>query len=929
MSVGAPGTLTGRVPELTLCGYCGGPLSERANPPAPGPTSHATRYCCYGCRLLGEAGEKPAATSFWAPSPWFKVGVGAAIAGQSMLLGLAVNLSEPTGATRTLLHGALIVATTAVLLILGGPLLRSARDAWRAREASIDFLFLAGMAGALLASLQSTFTGIGAVYYEVVAVLLTVYSAGKTLGAQSRARALTEARQLREAFEECRLVLSDGTTRMTTVASVQPGDRVRIFAGEAIPVDGRIHSGRAFIRETPLTGEPFPVVRRAGDVVHAGSFAEDGDLLVEATVPGTTRGLDNLLAQVEQARETRSVLQVQADRVVRWFLPAVLLVAMGTFLFWTFRDHWATGLFNAMAVLLIACPCAMGLATPIALWNALAVLASRGIIARHADLISRLAAVDRMVFDKTGTLSGDEASLIDLASVGDARQRRELVGMLTAVQMRTPHPVARAFLTLQDPADHEVTVRSLKTVPACGVDAWLQTSDGREIHLRIGQREFVKDRTTETQLLASLCHATGDHLVYVEMDGTLAAIASIRERLRDSARRALETLDAMGIPSAVLTGDRADRAKELGLTQVHAHMTPLDKMRHIQEEQARGRSIGFVGDGVNDAPAIGAANVGIALAHGAAVTTASADAVLYGGDLQQVPWAIALCRQVRDSIRSNLIFAATYNVLGVSLAAAGWLHPVVAALLMVVSSAIVSWRALRVTHRAVLCCGPQGQAVQLQPAGSQQGQNASVSWNGAYGALLALQGPFIVWLGQVSGAWAWVVPAVCLLLGLAIARFRTASLEGQRYASMIFSMMALGNWGMLLGWWIDLGFAPLQASAACHHCASLDLFRPESFQVPWMYAGMLLFGVPPMWPDVTTSARWPVRLGVVTLSSVGMVVGMAFGSSLASQWAGPTPSQPFLVALVGMVVGMNLGMLFGCDLGRAAAQRFHGRRARR
>jgi heavy metal translocating P-type ATPase len=921
-------TVTERTPEVTLCGYCGGPMTEVGTAPPPASTHPATRYCCYGCRLLGEAGEKPAATNLWAPTPWFKVGVGAAIAGQTMLLSLAVNLSEPTGATRSLLHGALIVATAAVLLILGGPLLRSARDAWRAREASIDFLFLAGMAGALLASLQSTFTGIGAVYYEVVAVLLTVYSAGRTLGAQSRARALAEARQLREAFEECRLVQSDGTTRMTTVGSVQAGNRVRVLAGEAIPIDGRIECGQAFIRETPLTGEPFPVVRRAGDRVHAGSFAEDGDLLVQATVPGTTRGLDNLLAQVEQARETRSALQAQADRVVRWFLPAVLLVALGTFGFWTFHDHWATGLFHAMAVLLIACPCAMGLATPIALWNALAVLASRGIIARHADLISRLADVDRMVFDKTGTLSGDEASLIDLAAVGDARHRRELVGMLTAVQMRTPHPVARAFLSLQDPTAPEVTVRSLKTVPACGVDAWLQTAAGREIHLRIGQREFVKDWTPEGPLLTSLSHAPGDHLVYVEMDGTLVAIASIRERLRDSARRTLEALRALRVPSVVLTGDRAERAKELGLSDVHAGMTPLDKMRYIQEEQARGQRIGFVGDGVNDAPAMRTANVSIALGHGAAVTTASADAVLYGGDLQQIPWAVALCRQVRDSIRSNLIFAAVYNVLGVSIAAAGWLHPVVAALLMVVSSAIVSWRALRVTHRAVLCCSPQGQPVQGQAAESQQEKIAAASWNGAYGVMVAMQGPFIVWLGQVSGAWAWGVAAFCLLLGLGIARFRTESPEGHRYASMIFSMMALGNWGMLLGWWVDLGFAPLQASVACQHCASLDLFRPESFQVPWMYVGMLLLGVPPMWPDVNEPGRWPVRLGVVTLSSLGMVVGMAFGSSLASQWAGPTTSQPFLVALAGMVVGMNLGMLFGCDLGRAAAQRFHGRRRR-
>jgi heavy metal translocating P-type ATPase len=799
----------------TECAYCGGPLLAAPGSRAVAPENPSARYCCYGCRLLGEAGEKPTPDSAWAPTPWFKVGIGGAIAGQTMLLGLAVNLSEPEEPTRSLLHGALIVATAAVLVILGGPLLRSARDAWRARQASIDFLFLAGIGGALLASIQSTFTGIGAVYYEVVAVLLTVYSVGRTLGAQTRARALAEVRQLREAFDQCRLIQADGTTRAAAVVTVQAGDRVRVFAGEAIPVDGRIEQGEAFIRETPLTGEPFPVVRRVGDRVHAGSFSEDGELVVEAMVPGTERRLDALLAQVEQARESGSTLQAQADRVVRWFLPAVLLVAVGTFAFWTARAGWATGLFNAMSVLLVACPCAMGLATPIALWNGLAVLASRGIIARHADLVSQLANLDQIIFDKTGTLSDDEASLIDLATTGDAHQRRELISWLTAVQSRTRHPVARAFDSLQEPGVQGVTVRSLKPVPARGVDAWVQTAAGREVHVRVGQREFVKERAAETPLLASLHHGPDDHLVYVEVDSELVAIAAVRERLRDSAHQSLRSLQALGIESAVLTGDRPERATELGLTNVQGHLTPMDKARQIETGRARGQHIAFVGDGINDAPAMRAANVGLALGHGADLTTASADAVLYGGDLLRIPWAIALCRQVRDSIRSNLLFAATYNVLGVSVAAAGLLHPVVAALLMVVSSAIVSWRALRVTSQAELCCGPAGQPAQTDLARVRWRQRSQVYWNTAYGALFASQAPFIVWLGQLSWPWALVVFTVCLLGGWGIARFRTESLEGYRYADMTFSMLGLGNWGMLLGWWVDLGFAPVMAGVAC------------------------------------------------------------------------------------------------------------------
>jgi Cu+-exporting ATPase len=651
-------------------------------------------------------------------SPWFTIAVGAVLAGQAMLLSLAVNLAPPSGAARWLLHGALMFSSVAALAILGRPLLQCAIEDLTQRRVSIEFLFLAGIGGALGASLYSTLAGVGAVYYEVVAVLLTVYSVGRTLGTQSRARALAETRHLQHAFETCQKVGLDGSTVTVRVAEIRAGDQVRVLAGEPIPIDGRIVTGQAFVCETPLTGEPFPVVRRAGDAVLAGSYSEDGELRIAAGAPGTSRRLDELLAALETARERPCRIQAQADRLVRWFLPVVLAVSAGTFVFWTWRTSWAIGLFNSLAVLLVACPCAMGLATPVALWSALAALAARGLVVRSGDVIERLAGLDRMIFDKTGTLSEEKASLIDLATLGSASERREITRQLCAVQTACAHPVARAFDSLDRDAPglhhagdgrnpNAFRTISVKPIPACGVEAWVESEAGEEHYLRIGQREFMTELTAETQLVAMLRSASSDHLVFVEVDGRLRAIAAVRERLRVSAREARRLLETQGIGCAVMTGDSAERAGQLlGADQVLASLTPQDKAKRIDGLKKVGYRVGFAGDGVNDAPAINAATVGIALAHGAGVTTASADAVLYGGDLRVVPWAVALCRRVRNSIRSNLIFAAVYNGLGIALAATGLLHPVAAALLMVVSSFTVSWRALRSAESDALCCAP-------------------------------------------------------------------------------------------------------------------------------------------------------------------------------------------------------------------------------
>jgi len=903
--------------EEKRCAYCDAPLP--ADRLGTAPSGFAPHYCCYGCRVLGEAGRKPVAPTETRISPWFKIAVGAVLAGQAMLLGLAVNLTPPAGNSRWLLHAALMFSSFAALAILGRPLLQSAIEEVRRRRVSVELLFLAGIGGALGASVCSTFSGVGAIYYEVVAVLLTVYSVGQTLGAQSRVRALAETRSLQRVFETCQKIAGAGSVVAVRVAEIQTGDQVRVLAGEPIPIDGRVTQGQAFVCETPLTGEPFPVVRRAGDAVYAGSYSEDGELRILATVPGPGRRLEELLSTLQAARERPCRIQAQADRIIRWFLPLVLLVSAATFIFWTWRAGWPAGLFNALAVLLVACPCAMGLATPIAIWSALASLAARGLVVRSGDAIERLAGLDRMVFDKTGTLSEERCSLIDLALTGSVAERQIITDQLCAVQNATSHPVARAFHSLNTAAAQSVfRMRSLKTVPACGVEAWIESDQGAEYHLRVGRRELLSNLMNETELLSLLRRAPGDDLVYVEVDGRLRAIAEVREHMRDSAGKAIHSLKTQGIECIVMTGDRPERAAQfLGPDHVQGGMTPQNKADQIKNLRNAGHQAGFVGDGINDAPAMQEASLGIALAHGAGVTTVGADAVLYGGDLRVVPWAVALARQVRGSIRSNLIFAAAYNTIGMALAATGFLHPVASALLMVVSSFTVSWRALRSAECADDCCAVIP-VVPLNQATSPEGQGAAPKWfQIASGLLVITQAPFLVYLGQLGTTAAALTWAVMLGLGIFIVCFRPRKPGWAGAAHMIFAMLGPGNWGMILGWWADAGFAPV--NMGCQHCAAQGFNLWNFAGMPWMNLGMLLLGLPAMLAGPGNPRFGLGRLSLGLLSAAGMICGMSFGGFVFMKWLGPMVAESFLVSFAGMTVGMLLGMFLCCEFGRSLA----------
>lgn len=826
---------------------------------------------------------------------WMRLAVAGLVAGQSMIFGLAVSISPPAGEARLVLHGLLAASAVVVFLLAGLPIVREAWAAARQGRVVIEQLFLAGVIGAFGASVQCTLTGYGHIYYEVVAILVAIYTFGKLIGERRRRAALDAARRLGAEFDTCERLTCCGSSEIVPAAAIKQGDRIRVRPGAAIANDGIVEEGTSYVRETALTGEPFPVVKRTGDSVLAGSYSVDGTLTIRAS--RTERRLDALLSRVRRAQEHPSHLQQEADRLVAWFLPAVLLVAGLTFAYWTGRDGWIAGLFNALAVVLVACPCSMGLATPVGVWSALAALAGRGIIPRDSDLVEKLAGVDLVVFDKTGTLGEEELERVDFVEA-PAEDRTALLDEIAALEAGSNHPIARAFRS------SAATPVETTLLPGAGIEGLV---DGR--CLRVGNFDVVPPvaHAAANKLAAKLRgRETGaSHLVYAVADGNIAGVALLRERLRDSAKVALAELEALGISCEVMTGDRAEAASVHGLPRVKAGLSPAQKAELVAAHRAAGRRVLFVGDGVNDAPAMTEATASLALRGGSALARETADGELGSGDLTAVPFAIARSRESLRAIRGNLRFAAAYNAVGISLAAAGILHPVAAALLMLASSFTVTWRALGL--------GSEGKSLEKPETGHPLPWRAILP-----GAALGLQGPVIAWLGgfpPVSAAGLTVLFAAAAILCTSWLVRRPFSPS----AEMTVGMFSVGGLAMLGGWFADAGFLPVVREGACLcGCATSTLGLGLFAKLNWMDLSMVAASMPAFLVENVRRNR----LGCWISGVAGMLLGMDLAAGGMSFLPVSAPSAHFFATYAAMMFGMSIGMVLGCEawkrLGRRA-----------
>ncbi|MGE7367981.1 heavy metal translocating P-type ATPase [Neorhizobium sp. NPDC001467] len=545
------------------------------------------------------------------------------------------------------------------------------------------------------------------VYYETATVIVTLILFGRMLEARATGRTGEAIARLAGLQTKTARVERDGEVADIPTAQVAVGDIVVIRPGERIPVDGVVIDGRSHVDEAMMTGEPLPVEKAAGAKVTGGTVNGTGSLRFRAEKVGGDTVLSGIIRLVEQAQGARLPIQALVDRVTAWFVPAVMVIAAATFLVW-----WLVGpqpalthaLISAVAVLIIACPCAMGLAVPVSIVVGGGRAAELGVLFRKGEALQSLSGIDLVVIDKTGTVTTGRPALTDLV-VADGFDADEVLALLAAVESRSEHPIAQAILEAAKVRGLAFgAVANFRSVTGYGLSARV---DGKDVS--IGAERFMETLGLPVSIFADAARRLGGEgksPFYAAIDGRLAAIIAVADPLKPSSAAALAALQAEGIDVVMVTGDNRRAAEaiaaQVGIARVVADVLPAGKVDAIRELRAGGRKLAFVGDGINDAPALAQADIGMAIGTGTDIAIESADVVLVGGDLAGVLGAIAISRATMNNIRQNLFWAFGYNVALIPLAAGLFypafgitLSPMFGAGAMALSSTFVLANALR------------------------------------------------------------------------------------------------------------------------------------------------------------------------------------------------------------------------------------------
>ncbi len=546
-----------------------------------------------------------------------------------------------------------------------------------------------------------------AVYFEAAAIITTLVLLGQVLELKARSRTSGAIRALLElAPPRARRLTPAGGEEEVAVEDLSPGDRLRVRPGERVPVDGAVLEGRSALDESMISGEPLPVEKQPGDPVVGGTVNGTGSFVMTVTRTGEDTLLSQIARMVAEAQRSRAPIQRLADTVAAWFVPAVVIVAIATFIVWAWlgpEPAMPFGLVNAVAVLIIACPCALGLATPMSIMVSTGKGASHGILIRNAEALETFEKVDTIVVDKTGTLTEGKASLVTLEPA-PGFDKDELLSLAASVEAASEHPLAQAIvsgarersLPLQNPAEFE-------SFTGEGARARVAGRDVAVGNVRMMRRVSARDGDLEEA--AERYRGEGQTVIFVAIDGRTAGLIGVADRIKPTTEPAVRALHEQGLRVVMLTGDNATTAnavaKRLGIDDVRADVSPEEKHRIVQDLQGQGAVVAMAGDGINDAPALARADIGIAMGTGTDVAMESASVTLVRGDLLAIAQARKLSRATMRNIRENLFFAFVYNTAGIPIPA-GVLYPFFGILLSpIIAAAAMSFSSVSVIANAL------------------------------------------------------------------------------------------------------------------------------------------------------------------------------------------------------------------------------------
>jgi Cu2+-exporting ATPase len=678
------------------CAHCELPLGRRSV--AASVEGRRERFCCYGCVLAQQItrarGEHGAASAIFV-----RLGLAVFLAMNVMMLSVPTYAPHvyggevpSDGSLFQVLRVLALFFSAPVLLLLGGPILASAVRGARGGSTNTDVLIVVGVGAAFALSVYNTLAGRGDVYFDTASTLLVLVTAGRYLEARAKAEASAAVRTTFAPVPETVEVLRGGATARVAPAELRPGDVVRVAPGAPFPTDGVVIDGGGSADESSLSGESRPVAKEAGSEVAGGTCSIDGLFLVRVTARAADSAAARIAAMLDEARRQRAGAERLADRAASILAPLVAAIALLAAAYWSARVGPSEGILVALAVLVVACPCGLGLATPVAVWTALATAARRGVVVRSAAAFERLASVKQVFLDKTGTLTEPIPRLAAIerfpgVTLGDD----ELLARAAALEAHLSHPLARRLVAAWSAGSRGAPpgASNVRIVPGSGVRGVV---DGEPTS--IGSARFAR-QNLGVQALAEPVPAPDATTVWLCDRDRPLCVFRFAESARPEAAAAVSALRRLGLAVGLLSGDTAAAAlvpKVIEAGEAHLGLLPEEKIAHVR---AAALPTLMVGDGINDAPALAAATVGVAVGSATDLSRMTADVAVLSDDLSRIPWLVAHARRGARVIRQNLLWVVAYNFIAVGAAAAGRLNPLLASLAMLGSSVFVVANARR------------------------------------------------------------------------------------------------------------------------------------------------------------------------------------------------------------------------------------------